>query len=73
LLALRDEYEVARERLEELRAAFGTPALASLGDWGEMTLAERRAILRVFIKRIVVAPGRGKTIDQRITLETFEE
>jgi hypothetical protein len=32
LLELRDQYETARERLETLRAAFATPALASLAD-----------------------------------------
>jgi len=72
---LRDmqaDYDAARERLEELRAAFGTPALASLTDWDDMTLAERRAILRVVIKRITVSPGRGR-LDQRVAIEPFEE
>jgi hypothetical protein len=69
---MRADAEAARERLEELRAAFGTPALASLADWDDMTLAEQRSILRVFIKRIVIIPGRG-TLDQRVTIEPFEE
>jgi DNA invertase Pin-like site-specific DNA recombinase len=72
LLGMRADAEAARERLEELRAAFGTPALASLADWDDMTLAEQRSILRVFIKRIVIIPGRG-TLDQRVTIEPFEE
>jgi site-specific DNA recombinase len=72
LLEMRSDYEAACERREELRAAFGTAALASLADWGKMTLAEQRSILRVFIKRIAIAPGRG-TPEQRITIEPFEE
>lgn len=72
LLELQADLEQARERLEELRAAFGTPALASLADWVDMTLAEQRALLRVFIKRIVVVPGRA-TPERRITIEPFEE
>lgn len=72
LLAMRAEYEAARERLQELRVAFGTTALASLADWNDMTLAEQRAVLRAVIKRITVMPGRG-TPQQRITIETFEE
>jgi|SRR5215469_15821286 len=72
LLGMRADYEAAHARLEELRAAFGTPALASLADWEVMNLAERRAILRVFIKRITIVPGRAAP-EERITLETFQE
>lgn len=72
LLEMRADADAARERLEELRAAFGTPALASLADWDDMTLAEQRSILRVFIKRIEIAPGRGAP-SSRITLKPFEE
>jgi hypothetical protein len=72
LHALQEDVQRADERLAELRVAFGTPALASLADWGSMTLAEQRSILRAVIKRIIVVPGRG-TLDQRVTIEPFEE
>lgn|SRR5215831_2455195 len=72
LLEMKADYEAARERLNELRAAFGTPALASLADWDSMTLAEQRAVLRAVVRRIIVAPGRG-TPAQRVTIEFFEE
>jgi DNA invertase Pin-like site-specific DNA recombinase len=72
LLEFRAEHAAALERLQELRAAFGTPALASLGDWLQMTISEQRSVLRVFIKRILVRPGRG-AIEERVTIEPFEE
>jgi DNA invertase Pin-like site-specific DNA recombinase len=72
LREMKVDYEAARERLEELRAAFGTPAVASMADWADMTLTEQRSLLRAFIKRIVIVPGRG-TLAQRVTIEPFEE
>jgi DNA invertase Pin-like site-specific DNA recombinase len=72
LLALRDDHEHARERLASLTAAFGTSAMTSLGDWDDLTLAEQRSILRAFIKRITIAPGRASP-EQRITIEPFEK
>ena len=69
---MRDDFEHARERLEELRAAFGTPAMTSLTDWDRLTLAEQRSVLRVFIRDIIITPGRG-TLEQRVTIQPFEE
>ena len=72
LLEMQAESASARARLEELRATFGT-AHAFLGRlWDDLTLAEQRAILRVFIKRIVVTRGRGRP-DERITIDAFED
>ena len=72
LLEMRTEAEAARQRFEELRAAFGT-AHASLGRlWDDLTLAEQRSILRVFIKRIVVSRGRGRP-DERIRVDAVED
>lgn len=72
LLELQESLEQANERMETLRAAFGTAALASLDNWDAMKLRRRREILRAFIDRIVIAPGRG-TLEQRVSIEPFEK
>ncbi len=67
LLELRAERERAHDRVLELQAA-AAPAItvSAGGDWDELTLDERRALIRAVVERAVVAPGRGA---DRVTVE----
>jgi DNA invertase Pin-like site-specific DNA recombinase len=74
---------VAVQRLSELRAKrdeaqdslqrFGPsePVTVTAGDWDNLTLAERRALIPTAIRRATVAPG-GRGAD-RIRIEAFSE
>jgi DNA invertase Pin-like site-specific DNA recombinase len=71
LTGLRVARDAARERLTELRAAAApTIAVTAGGDWGVMTLDERRALIRAVVLRVDVAPGRGR---ERFTVQPFGE
>jgi len=71
LSELRVARDAARERLAELRAAAApTIAVTAGGDWGTMTLEERRALIRAVVLRVDVAPGRGCG---RFTVQTFDQ
>jgi site-specific DNA recombinase len=56
LKAARDS---ARDRLDELQAAAVPAVTVSVGDWDDLTLDERRALIRAVVERADVAPGRG--------------
>lgn len=62
LRAARDE---AQDRLAELAAAVPTTLTVTAGDWSDLTLDERRALVRAVIAEARVAPGRGAN---RITI-----
>jgi hypothetical protein len=65
LLELRAERDAARERVEEVGAA-AVPALTvTVGDWDNLTIDERRALIRAVIDRVEVLPGRG---GERVTV-----
>ncbi|CAN5218459.1 hypothetical protein BH09ACT13_BH09ACT13_16630 [soil metagenome] len=68
LLALREQRDVARERVDELRRAAAPTVTVKMNKdgWSELTLDERRAIIRAVVERATVAPGRGR---DRITVE----
>jgi site-specific DNA recombinase len=71
LLALREQRDQARERLDELQAA-AAPAvtISASGDWNRLTLDEQRALIRGVVDEAVVAPGRGL---ERITVKPRAE
>ncbi len=67
LLTLREQRDVARERVDELRDAVApTITVSASGDWSVLTLDERRSIIRAVVEQATVAPGRGR---DRITVE----
>jgi Recombinase/Recombinase zinc beta ribbon domain len=59
LLELREARDAAQAHLDQLGGP--RPALTINGaeDWGRLTLAERRALIRAVVARAVVRPGRG--------------
>jgi DNA invertase Pin-like site-specific DNA recombinase len=72
-----DEYqakaEAAEMRVDQLRSAFGPSAVRSMTDWDKLPLAERRDLVRAIIKRILVRPGRGMSVAERVSIEAFLE
>lgn len=66
LTALRDERDQARDRLDDLSAAVLPAVTVTADDWDDLTLSERRDLVRAVIDRAVVSPGRGRA---RITVE----
>jgi len=66
LAALRDARDVARDRLDDLRATVIPAVTLTADDWDDLTLAERRDLVRAVVDQAVVAPGRGP---DRITVE----
>jgi site-specific DNA recombinase len=70
LLELRDRRDRARDRLAELQAAAAPAVTVTAGDWDLLTLDEQRALIRVVIDRVNVAPGRGR---ERISVQARGE
>lgn len=69
LTALREVRDSARERLDDLRAVVLPAVTVSADDWDDLTISERRDLIRAVVERVVVAPGRGAdrvTIDSRL-------
>lgn len=65
LVALREERDHARERVDELRRALVPAVTVSAGDWHRLTIDEQRDLIRAVADRAVVMPGRGV---ERITV-----
>ncbi len=59
LSALRHDRDVARQRLEELRALVVPAVTVTADDWATFTLKERRELITAVIERADVMPGRG--------------
>jgi hypothetical protein len=59
LLELRTERDRARDLVGELRAAASPALTVSAGDWGTLTIDEKRALIRAVVDRADVVPGRG--------------
>lgn len=59
LQSLRETRDQARDRLEELQAAQAPAVTVTADDWDQLTVDERRALIRVVVERADVAPGRG--------------
>ena len=66
LTALREARDTARDRLADLSATVLPAIKLTAADWDELTLSERRDLIRAVIDRAVVAPGRAA---DRITVE----
>ena len=59
LTALREQRDQARERLADLSDAVLPTIKLTADDWDDLTLEERRALIRATIAEAMVAPGRG--------------
>jgi site-specific DNA recombinase len=66
LQELREARDAARDRHDELLAASAPAITVTAGDWSDLTLDERRALISAVVDRAVVSPGRGS---DRITVE----
>jgi hypothetical protein len=73
LRELRDQRDLAQQRVEQLRAA-AAPTIAArsrpVSGWDDLDLDEKRALIQAVIERATVAPGRGSG---RVTVELFEQ
>jgi DNA invertase Pin-like site-specific DNA recombinase len=63
---LRAKRDAAEEQLERLGGTDAAVVVTAAGDWEDLTLEERRALIRATVKRAVVVPGKGR---ERITVE----
>lgn len=66
LTALREARDEAHDRLADLSATVLPAIKLTASDWGELTLDERRDLIRAVVDRAVVVPGRGA---DRVTVE----
>ena len=67
LRELRDARDAAGERYERAAADQDATTIAiTVGDWDQLTLDERRGLIKAVVERVTVAPGRGK---DRIRIE----
>jgi hypothetical protein len=65
---LREAREQARERYEKATQAKESLSVAvTVGDWDELSVDGRRALIRATIEAVTIAPGRGR---ERITITT---
>jgi DNA invertase Pin-like site-specific DNA recombinase len=71
LVELREARDAARIDLEQLGPDGGaTLTLNAAADWDRLTLDEQRALIRVAVRQVIVAPGRGA---DRVTIEFVGE
>jgi hypothetical protein len=56
LETLRAKRDEAEEQLEQLGGTDATVSMTAAGDWEELSLEERRALIRATVKRAVVGP-----------------
>jgi hypothetical protein len=66
LTGLREARDVARDRLADISATVLPAIKLTASDWNELTLGERRDLIRAVVDRAVVVPGRGAN---RVTVE----
>ncbi len=59
LLELREARDSAQAHLDQLGGPRPTVTINGAEDWNQLTLAERRALIRAIVARAVVRPGRG--------------
>jgi hypothetical protein len=70
LVELREARDAARAEVEQLGDGGATLTLNAATDWDRLTVDEQRALIRVTVKRAIVAPGRGP---DRVTIELVGE
>jgi hypothetical protein len=68
--ALTEKRDEAREHLDRLGGLRAVRTVTASADWDDLTLDERRALIRATVSRAVVHPGRGP---ERVTVELFGE
>ena len=66
LTQLRDERDEAQRRLEQIGGGAVAVTINAATDWEQLTLDERRALVRATVDQATVAPGRGA---ERITIK----
>lgn len=66
LAELREARDETRRQASRSAAAAGSKAISVGKDWDELTVAERRGLIRAIIRSITVSPGRGK---RRLTFD----
>jgi DNA invertase Pin-like site-specific DNA recombinase len=59
LTELRELRDGARGHAERLRGLRSAVVVNASRDWGALTIAERRGLIRAVVARVVVSPGRG--------------
>lgn len=59
LLALREARDRAREHLDDLRSLVAPVITVTAADWDDLTMDERRDLIRAVVDRAVVMPGKG--------------
>jgi len=69
LTELRETRDDALERVDQLRGA-GDSLTISVADWDKLSHEGRRDLIQAVIRRVTVAPGRGK---DRVTVELVAE
>jgi DNA invertase Pin-like site-specific DNA recombinase len=70
LTELREVRDEAREHAGRLRGLRSALVVSASTDWELLTVAERRALIRAVVARVLVAPGRGAG---RVTVELVGE
>jgi site-specific DNA recombinase len=70
LAELQEARDATRAHLAQLGGASSAVVLTAAADWDRLTTDERRALIRVVVKRATVAPGRGP---DRVTIEFVGE
>jgi DNA invertase Pin-like site-specific DNA recombinase len=70
LLALKQERDLARGRVERLGGERATVSINANTDWDRLALDARRQIIRATVQRATVKPGRGAG---RVTVELLGE
>jgi site-specific DNA recombinase len=68
--AKQEAVELADDEVARLERSESAHAFALGRDWDELDLLEQRQVLKGFVARILVAPGRS---DQRVTFELLRE
>jgi DNA invertase Pin-like site-specific DNA recombinase len=70
LRELQEARDAAQARLHELRDAVGGALTVTADDWDELTLDERRSLVRAVLERVEVAPTEGRSVGavDRITV-----
>ncbi len=70
LLALKQQRDSARERVDRLGGERATLTMNANTDWDRLSLDARRQIIRATVDRATVKPGRGAS---RVSVELFGE
>ena len=70
LLELRAARDEAQERVDQLGGDGAGLVINAVDDWDRLTIDAQRALIRVTVERVLVAPGRGA---DRVTIQLFAQ